>query len=125
MIIRPLAITDIDRVNEIFAKHHAGAFAIPPLERLLSHTVVTNDNDKVIAFGAIYPLIEAVMILDLDCSMRDKAEVLKQLIWEAIRGVSGKADGIHAFIQDPEYAKLLKKHFGFKTCKGEALYLEV
>jgi hypothetical protein len=122
MRIRPVLPEDTEAINSIFTKHHKDAFGIP--DKTITEAIVS-EEDRVIAYGAVTLLAEAVMVLDLDASLREKDFALKQLIWQAIQGVSGKMDGLHAFVQDPEFAKVLKKHFGFKTCKGEALYLGI
>lgn len=126
MIIRPYEISDTEAINEIYDKFHSGSFSIPPIEQNRISATVTNDDTKVIAFGAITLLAESVLVIDLDASIREKNFAIQQLLWTAIQGVTNlHMDGLHAFIQDPEFAKVLKKHFGFKTCKGEALYLGV
>lgn len=125
MITRPFAISDVKAIGDIYDKHHAESFFLPPPDRCITERVVTNDTGKIIAFGAVSLLAEAVLVLDMSSRLREKDYAIQQLLWQAIQGVSGKLDGLHAFVQDPEFARILKKHFGFKTCKGEALYLEV
>lgn len=113
---------DSNAIENIFMRHHKDSFGIP--KETITDAVISED-DRLIAYGAVTLLAEAVMVLDLDASLKEKDWAIKQLLWQAIQGVSGKMDGIHAFVQDPKFAALLKKHFGFKTCKGEALYLEL
>jgi len=125
MIIRPFAPSDAEKINEIFTQHHAGSFSVPPLERGVISGVTTNDASEITGFGIVTLLAEAILVMDLNCSARERKETIEKLIWLAIQGVSGKMDGIHAFVQDPRFAAVLKKHFGFRTCKGEALYLEL
>lgn len=124
MIIRPYTTRDAEQVNEIYNKFHAESFAIP--RESITSATITKDNDEIVAFGAVTLLAESVLVLDLDATLREKNFAIQQLLWTAIQGVTNlHMDGIHAFVQDPEFAKVLKKHFGFKTCKGEALYLGV
>lgn len=126
MIIRPYAPDDAEKINEIFSRFHADSFSVPPLERGIVSGVVTNDYSKITGFGIVSILAEAVMVMDLDISLKEKKETIEKLIWLAIQGVQNAGlDGIHAFVQDPNFASVLKKHFGFRTCKGEALYLEL
>lgn len=122
MRIRSVLPEDTEAVERIFTQHHKDSFGIPKKCFL---DAIVSEEDKVIAYGAVTLLAEAVMVLDLDASLKEKDWALRQLIWQAIQGVSGKMDGLHAFVQDPKFAELLKKHFGFRTCKGEALYLEI
>lgn len=126
MIIRPFESSDAEKVNEIYAQHHAGSFSVPPLERGIVSGVVANGRSEITGFGIVTLLAEAILVMDLNCSAREKKETIEKLIWLGLQGVSkAKMDGIHAFVQDPRFAAVLKKHFGFRTCKGEALYLEL
>ena len=126
MIIRPFAPTDAEKINEIYAQHHAGSFSVPSLERGVISGVTVNDNSEITGFGIVTLLAEAVLVMDLDISNREKKETIEKLLWLAIQGVSKtKMDGIHAFVQDPRFAAVLKQAFGFRTWKGEALYLEL
>lgn len=126
MIIRPFDNSDTGKVNEIYAQHHAGDFSVPPLERGVISGVTTNDMDEITGFGIVTLLAEAVLVMDLNCPTREKKETIDKLLWLAIQGVSkANMDGIHAFVQNPRFAAVLKKHYGFRTCKGEALYLEL
>ena len=126
MIVKPATIGDYEDATKLYDKFRASEFGIPSPERLIASRSALDDDGNLIAFGTLVPLIESILVIDNDRSLKEKTLALRQLLLEAIKGVSDmKQDGIHAFVQDPIYANSLKKHFGFRTCKGEALYLGV
>lgn len=118
--------SDSKRLHEIWERNYSKEFPLPDLSHSVIDAVVVDENDKVLGFGIVKLFAEAVMTLDKSQPTRVKIETLRLLFQEAIRGVVG-ADlhHIHAFVQDPEFSRLMKKHFGFETAKGEAIVTEV
>ena len=112
------------QVRELHSKTSFGNYALPDPTRTMFSKVVMKDS-KIIAFGTIPILAEAVIVVDETSSTRDRITAITMLLEAGISKVRGNLDGIHAFIQDPEFSKLLAKHFGFRKCKGEALYRDV
>lgn len=91
-----------------------------------SHLLSSAIRTDVKAFGMVKTLAEVVMLLDKDISVITKGRALDELIANAITVSSlHDYDQIHAFVQDEHFAKLLKKHYGFKNTKGEALVLSI
>lgn len=114
-----------NQANYLHAKTTFGSYQLPdPRKTVFNGAVINPDNDSVIAYGSIPLLAEAVIVVDDSCSTRRLMESISLLLEAGKSKTRGKLDGIHAFIQDPEFSKLLQKHFGFRKCKGEALYLD-
>lgn len=81
-------------------------------------------EDEVIGLGSVPLLAEAVLVVDPNQSVRTRLRSIELLLNQFKIGVRD-LDGLHAFIQDPEFSNILQRHFGFRKCKGEALYLEL
>jgi len=123
---RPLKNSDLVRIDEIYRKHHQDNFGIPSLDYTLISGVAVDEKDEIIGFGMVKLWPEAIMVLDLDRSLREKSDAMHELMVVAINTVvDSPYDSLHAFVQDNGFSQLLKKHYGFKTCTGEAIYLEV
>lgn len=115
---------DLDRVSEIYDKHHAGHFGLKP-ENIITKGVVEKDG-RVVAFGMVQALSEAIMVLDLDESTRTKIESLSLLMENAIFDSASQGfDAVHVFVQDKSFAEILKRHHKFQVCAGEALVREI
>ena len=84
------------------------------------------EGEQVIGYGQVKLFAEAMLILDLSATRRQKVEAIKLLMLEAFRGCDQA--GIHqvyAFIKDPDFATLISRHFGFEVVdKGELLLRE-
>ena len=88
--------------------------------------VVVDESDRVVAFGGIKPIYEVVFIVDLDRSKRDRIEAIRQLLpFGKSRSAQKGVEHWHVFVSEPEFIEVLKKHFGFKKCEGDALILEL
>lgn len=126
MRFRATESKDLERIDEIYRAFHQDSFGIPSIKDSVGDGVVVSDSDEVIAFGMNRVLLEGILVLDWEASPRDKIQALKLLISES--GISAKKVGIgevHAFVQDPEFKRLLIKHFGYRPCIGDAIYMEV
>jgi hypothetical protein len=113
-----------DKIQELHQRTKYGIYGLPEPHKTVRTGVVLNDSKEIVAFGAIPLLAELVMVVDDSFSTRTRLKAIQLLLDEARAGVRGKLDGLHAFIQDPEFSRILIKHFGFRKCKGEALYLD-
>jgi len=84
------------------------------------------DDDEVVAYGMVKLFAEAIMVLDLDRPLRNKADAFKLLIEAAI----AKSRDLHmeqlvGFVENRDFANILRKHYGFVNCSGEALVLNL
>lgn len=102
-------------------KDSFGEYSLPDPNKVIYLGSVTK-GDELIAIGSVPLLAEAVLVVNKKASVRDRHEAISLLLEEFKIGVR-ELDGLHAFIQDPVYSSILQKHFGFRKCKGEALYL--
>jgi hypothetical protein len=126
MHLRPVSKKDIPTLHDIWSTQHGDSFSLPSPAETYGNLVTETDSGKVVAYGAVKPLAEVIMLLDQTATPREKALALRGLMIEAIRVSTtlGFKD-LHAFIEKPDFSRLLEKHYGFKKCLGEALILEV
>jgi len=126
MRLRSFRETDIEAIDRIWQEHHSDAFSVPDRSNSVVDAVVENDKGKLIGYGQVKLFAEAMLIMDLNATRREKIQTIKLLMLEAFRGadVAGIKQ-MYAFIQDPDFALLIKRHFGFDTVnKGELLLRE-
>jgi len=123
--LRPLRRVDLPKIDEIYRKHHAEDFGLPSLQDSITHAVA-HCGDEVIGFGMVARMVEAIMVLDLDLSKRDRAKMMRELMKVAI--MDAKQAGfeyLHMFVSNPAFAQVLKKHYGAQACSGEALVIKL
>lgn len=121
------ALTKDDRtqIDDIYWKHHADTFYIPNLDHTVTHAVV-RDNEKVLAFGMVKLYPEAILVMNKDCSLRDRVGAWRMLMNKAIKDTkSAGFPYLHATIHDNAYSSLLSKHYGFKESAGKQVFLEL
>lgn len=117
--IRPLKVNDYPRIAEILEQHD---FELPDGRAIVQ--AVIEEDDKIIAYGVTRVLAENVMILDKNCSDRQKYEAIKLLHERAIFGCESLGiRHLHAFVEDPHFVEILKKHYGYSDCVGKAIVL--
>lgn len=94
--------------------------------RNVGSVVVEDPTGKIVGAGILRPVVEAIMILDLDRSLREKSSALTLMIQEAVYHTEQFGETqVHAFVESPEFVQQLKKHYGFADPKGRALVLEL
>lgn len=125
MDTRLLKDSDLVEIDRIWQKFYKDEFGLPPLDKAI-YAVVVEDKDKVVGFGQTRLTTESLMIIDQSLSLRDKVEILK-LIMEAQTIGMTKAGlyETHAFAQNPNFARILKKHFGYEPVLGETLVMKL
>lgn len=117
---------DVEDVDRIWREHHSSDFSVPNRNNCVIDAVVEDENGKVVAYGQVKMFAEAMLILDLNASQRQKIEAIKLLMLEAFRGTRmAGLEQMYCFIQDPDFAKLIERHFGFDLVdKGKLLFRE-
>jgi hypothetical protein len=116
MIMRSVKPEDIQDIDRIWREHHSDDFGVP--NRLtpanLDDQVIEVDG-AVVAYGQARLNCELKLILDLNQPLRIKVLCLQMFLIRAfdVCKVAGLEE-VFAFIKDPEYSKLLNKHFGFE-----------
>lgn len=119
MIIRTVRVGDSERIEDILSQHDFEY----PTGPVVTEAVVEH-QDKVIAYGVVRLIAEEIMILDRNCDIKQKSEVLRLLHRQAIEGcLSQGFDSIHAFVENSHFIEVLKKHYGYKDCKGKAIVM--
>jgi len=116
MIIRKYKREDAGAVDEIFEKHHAGTFGRPNLSHVISAAVIERDG-KIVGFGAIEAILEAVMIIDLDLDVKERAEILRQLLDAAKFITRDKGfERFYIFPSDDIFKQVLVNKFNMNPC---------
>lgn len=125
--------SDLDnyRIKKIWEKYYKYSFEyISPEDinvfcRAIT-THVKDDKHVLTGFGLVRNIAEVIMMLDRDEGKLTNGKDLLDLITNAALAAKIEGhDSIHAFVQDKDFSELLKKHFGFKNCVGEALVLNL
>ena len=125
MNTRLLKESDLSVIDEIWQKFYKDEFGLPALDKAI-YAVAVEDEGKVVGFGQTRLTTESLMIINQDLSLREKVEILK-LIMEA-QTIGMNRAGMyesHAFAQNPNFARILKKHFGYEPVIGESLVLKL
>lgn len=124
MKFRKIFEQDIPDLAKLQVQHPD--FAELNIRKYLIDGVVVDKEEGVAAYGIVIPFAEAVFLPDVNRSNRDKLTAMKLLLEQAILGTTN-ADikQLHCFIRDQAFADIMKKHYGFKPCVGEALVLEL
>ena len=125
MDTRLLKYSDLEAINEIWDKFYKDEFGLPPLDKAV-YAVAVEDKGKLVGFGQTRLTTESLMVIDQSLSIRDKVEILK-LIMEAqtIGLTKAGLDETHAFAQNPSFARILRRHFGYESVKGESLVMRI
>jgi hypothetical protein len=120
MRYRRATVKDEPKIRSIY-KQQEDSFDLPISASEVAGVAV-DDDDTIVGFIMVRRIAETILVLDLERNKRDRISALQEcfkgaLFESRIAGI----DQIHAFVQDPKFAELLKKHFSFQTCIGEAL----
>lgn len=125
MSIRYARPEDETKIRRLYREHYNGEFDFPSRDNVVVQLVAENE-DEILGYGLLKTLSEAFIVLNKSETGRKKIKALTELIEGAIFSADRmNIEQIHAFVEDPEFANILKKHFGFKTYVGEALVLDV
>ena len=109
-----MKISDLSKLQEVWEKYHKDSFDLP--EYTIGAVRIGHN------FGLIANFLEAIVVFDLSYSKRARVQILKKMLLSMEEFANQKGiKQVHIFAQDPEFAGILKKHFGFQTCTGEAL----
>lgn len=125
MIIRRYRHSDLEAVSKLWEKHHSHSFSLPTLEPSIINAVVEDAEGKIVAFGNLKVYAECVMVMDHDRPKSLLARAFKRLMETAILAARrNKIQKVHAVSLDPDFAELLRKHYGFSDVTGEHLVRE-
>lgn len=121
---RPATTSDIPEIERIY-KQQEDSFDLP-LSAAEVAGVALDHNNKMVGFIMVRRIAETILILDLERSKRDRILALQECFAGALfESRLAGFEQIHAFVQDVGFSELLKKHFGFKPCVGEAVVTNI
>lgn len=115
MIVRN--VTDKDLENIRYLSSLQKDFKLDCLDGAIIQKIVF-DNNKLIAYGIVKKLAEAIMLVDPSAPKLTRAKAMRELMQFAEFG--SKREGceqLHCFISDPFLAESLEDHFGFIKSK--------
>ena len=117
---------DLESIDRIWKVHYNTSFGLPNLENVIIHGVVEDETDgKISGFGLVKIFAEGILILDKSLTVRQKVATLRELMDAQRLGIDrANISQVHAFIQDPVFESVLKKHYGYKDTVGKCIVLE-
>jgi hypothetical protein len=119
-VFRQSDLSDIEKLHQVYQKNN---FSLPKIAEAYADIVVEEEG-KILGYGQNRDITEAIMLLDLSLPLRVRGRALSAMIRESVYRASLKGhDQIHAFVQDSNFERALKNHFGFKDTKGKALVM--
>lgn len=125
--IRSFSWADVPEISKIWEDHHSDYYGLPNRRSAIIDAVV-EDNGKIIGYGQVKLFAEAMLFLDKSAPLRSRVVALKKLMLEAFRGTEQAGiKEMYAFINDPDFALLIQKHFRFYAADkpGELLVKEL
>lgn len=124
MTIRTLNDDDIKQLKKTYNKFYSKQFEFPDFSKFFGSYVVI-DNDEIVTAGGVRPIAEAVLITNKSKSefIRTKA-LLKMLEINKNLCKENDLDQLHAFVNGKTWIDRLTD-VGFKSCKGNAIYIDV
>ncbi len=123
MIIRAYRPEDESTIRAIRDRHHKD-LALPPRDNRIIEGVVT-DERGIAAYGVVATFAEAILVMDLDRSLREKHWIVHNLMDGAIMGTRVRDVGeLHVTTTELKWAKVLERQYGFKPVDGQALVRE-
>ncbi len=125
-LITNVKAEDVEKIAEIYDRYCKKEFALPTPYSTLGDAVVKNSAGEVIAYGVLEIFAEALLVLNRERTLREKAEAVTKLIHAAKKQARKiNVSALYIFSRDPEWSSILKSHFGFVTCEGETLMLRI
>lgn len=116
MITRRFRPEDVARIEEIWRENAPilGDTSLPSRDRAIGDVVIEDDNGKIIAYGQLQHFAIAHMFLDQTISVRKRREAMGLMLEQALHVAEVFDIGkIYTFTVDPDYARVIEKHFGF------------
>ena len=122
MVLRNAVLKDFPRIAEIAKQFD---LPMPDFKNCLKNTLLVAEEDgKIYAFCYIKMFFEMVFMPDKESSDKKKVKSLKLMNQRAIdESRSFDISQLHAFPITGEFRDILIKHFNYKPCKDQALYL--
>ncbi len=125
MIIRNYQDSDLEQLKQIHERYYKEEFSITEFYQNFISLFSVVDDDKIISVGGVRNIAESVIVTNKSFSPRQRREALLQML-QAQSYTTNKNgfNQLHAFVQDKFWeAQLID--YGFKPCKGSAVYIGV
>ncbi len=123
MIIRRLTEDDIPMFREMHNSNHDYEYHEPRLE---IGSIVVENEFGVVGAGYLKPITEAVMVLNKFESLRTRTIAMNTMIRQAVLDVKSLGlPQVHMWANDPEFSKLLQKHYKCEKLPGDSLILRI
>jgi len=114
--IRKYVSSDAGAVDEIYDRCHKDTFGRPDLSKVISSAIVELDG-KIVGYGALETILEAMIIIDMDKSIDDRIAILNELIGAAkFISKDRKFKRFYMFPSGTQYQNFLKNRYDFKVC---------
>ena len=126
MIIRAISNADFEKIREIHSQYYQNEFEFPDFyNRFICAFVVATDTGDIVSVGGIRNIAESIVLTDKSFSTRLRRSALYKVL-DASEFIARDAniDELHAFVQDSNWEKHLRK-VGFLPTKGKSLVLEL
>lgn len=124
MLIRGIRNTDVPELRELCDKYSHAGFDLPKQNNIFADAVIEHEG-KVVAFGVLKLIAEAILVIDHSLSTKIRGEALTLLIQEAVKEASKKKLLEVQAVCEPKFASVMKKHYGFQKLVGETLILDL
>lgn len=125
-MIRELRPEDVSKLKSLHERHFEHLFPFPNFfNKFLAAFCVVDEHDNIITAGGVRTLIECVALTDKDRDIMERKAALLKLM-DALHFAVKKFgyEEMHAFVQDAEFTKLLKK-YNFRPIIGDGLVLDL
>ena len=124
--IRGMKEEDLDELRVIHEKFYKEEFDFPNFcDKFLCSFIIQGDNNKILCGGGVRLITESMLITNKDFPVDERREAFLQVL-DASVFLTGKYgyNQLHAFVQDLSWERHLVK-YGFETCKGRALVVNL
>lgn len=124
MDIKNLEVEDISKLRHIHALYFKDEFEFPDfMHGFLQAFSITNEQNSIITAGGVRPIMEAVLVTDMNKTPRERHEALLLALKASLHSCEllGHRQ-LHAFVQDDLWIHHLEK-YGFKSTVGKSLVL--
>lgn len=125
MIIRNYQDSDLEQLKLIHERYYKEEFSISEFYQNFLSLFSVVEDDKIISVGGVRQIAESVIVTDKSYSVRQRREALL-MMFQSQTFVTGRNNyhQLHAFVQDENWLKQLID-YGFKPCKGNAVFIGV
>lgn len=124
MEVKNLEEPDLISLRHIHSLYFKDEFSFPDfLYGYLKSFVVLDEDGRIITAGGVRPIMECVLITDLNRTPRERREALLLALEASILPCEQLGyTQLHAFVQDEVWIHHLEK-YGFKSTVGKSLVL--